>query len=102
MGGFWNQALLGTWNQLIRQKIFAVDEKNIVILHLSILGNFSDKEPLILNRKDYKIEYKKGWFEHKFEILSNEELDKKIKIHTPKFVLGFSWIRKNIKNIINS
>lgn len=101
VGGFWNQTLLGLWNQIIRQKILAIDEKNIIVFHLSILANFSNKEPLILNRKDYRIEYKKGWFENKFEIISNENLKKKIKIYSPRFIIGFSWARKNINNIVD-
>lgn len=100
MGGFLKEFLLGS--MFSRGSILAFNDKKIFIGQLNLSGsNFSSKViPVILDRKDTEIIFKKNLFFYATLILINKNNPKeKIKYKIPKFLLGLKFQAKNIRNI---
>lgn len=92
--------LFGSLAELSNQYVFAVDEKNIVLINLTKLANFSDEAPRVLDRREYTITCKNKWFSRRFEIKANST-EEKIVLVCSKVIIGSSWLRKNPKNLQN-
>ncbi len=94
---------LGAFAQLGKDKhgILAINSKEIIFVPLTIWGNFSDSKPLIFDKNEYSIRYKKGILLDMITLNSKLNPKEVLKFDVFKYQLGISWSKRNLQNIVN-